>query len=140
MVQSEDYLLACYRYIESNPVRAGLVTHPGDYLWSSYAANANGMGDGLITPHDEYLRLGSASNERQSAYRALFHLATLNTFDDIREATNGNFALGTKAFKLGVAAALGKRVERGKPGRPRSAGSTRQMDFLLAAKKNVVCP
>ena len=45
LTQSEDYVLACYRYIELNPERAGMVRHPRDYRWSSYQANALGKAD-----------------------------------------------------------------------------------------------
>ncbi|MDP3282776.1 MAG: hypothetical protein Q8M57_17335 [Nitrosomonas sp.] len=68
-IQSERYLLACMRYIELNPVRAEMVTRPGEYRWSSYGANALGKEDKLLTPHDEYLALGSTAAGRQEAYR-----------------------------------------------------------------------
>ena len=42
LTQTDDYVLACYRYIELNPVRAAMVRHPRDYRWSSYPANADG--------------------------------------------------------------------------------------------------
>lgn len=45
LVDAENYLLACYRYIELNPVRANMVVHPGDYPWSSYRAHAYGEQD-----------------------------------------------------------------------------------------------
>jgi putative transposase len=54
LVDSEHYLLTCYRYIELNPVRAAKVVAPGEYAWSSYHANAEGQLDRLVHPHDEY--------------------------------------------------------------------------------------
>jgi len=72
LTQSEDYVLACYRYIELNPVRAGMVRRPQDYRWSSYHANGLGRTDALLTPHEEYLRLGRNDQDRREAYRALF--------------------------------------------------------------------
>ena len=66
------YLLGCMRYIEMNPVRAGLATDPRDYRWSSYGANALGVADSLITPHAFYYALGRTAAERQAAYRELF--------------------------------------------------------------------
>jgi putative transposase len=39
LIDSDNYLLKCYRYIELNPVRAGMVNHPGQYPWSSYREN-----------------------------------------------------------------------------------------------------
>jgi hypothetical protein len=58
LAQSDDYVLACYRYIELNPVRAERVRHPREYRWSSYRANAEGKMDELVSPHEEYRRLG----------------------------------------------------------------------------------
>jgi putative transposase len=57
LAQSEEYVLACYRYIELNPVRANMVHRPEDYRWSSYRANALGKRHELIEPHEQYLRL-----------------------------------------------------------------------------------
>ena len=127
LVQSEDYLLACYRYIESNPVRAGICSYPGDYPWSSYKANAEGPCDALLTRHDEYLRLGVTDEERRVAYRALFGKALESSrIREIREAIGGNFALGNDNFKRNISTVLGRRVEPGLPGRP--------------PRENVVCP
>jgi putative transposase len=120
LVQEEAYLLACARYIELNPLRAGMVDHPSDYRWSSYRANAEGERDTLVVPHRLYRVLGSRSETRQAAYRALFRDDPAPAFlADIRRATNGNFALGDRGFQTRVASALGRRVTPGKPGRPR---------------------
>ena len=72
LVQAERYLLEVYRYIELNPVRAGMVPDPADYSWSSYQINALGKSSDLCTPHSEYLGLGSTQCERLKNYRALF--------------------------------------------------------------------
>jgi putative transposase len=71
-VYPRRYLLACMRYIELNPVRAGLVARPDEYRWSSFGANALGFADALLTPHPFYYALGRTPAERQAAYRALF--------------------------------------------------------------------
>lgn len=71
-VEAEDYLLLCQRYIELNPVRAGMVAYPGNYRWSSFNCNAEGRRNSIVTPHEIYLRLGSDAVHRQLAYRALF--------------------------------------------------------------------
>src|SRR5712691_6150381 len=71
-VHARRHLLACMRYIEENPVRAGLAAHPGAYPWSSYRANALGKDDALITPHPHYYSLGRSPDERRAAYAALF--------------------------------------------------------------------
>jgi putative transposase len=71
-VRARRYLLACMRYIELNPVRAGLARDPADYRWSSHRANALGEADALLTPHALYLALGRGAAERCAAYRGGF--------------------------------------------------------------------
>ena len=118
--QAEAYLLACQRYIELNPVRANMVQHPAEYKWSSYQANAQGADTEIIKPHALYKALGADAQTRQVAYRELFRYELdPGTIDQIRTATNGNYALGNDLFKVQIAAALGRRVEAGKAGRPK---------------------
>lgn len=74
-VVARRYLLACMRYIELNPVRAGLVRHPAHYRASSYRANALGEPDALVTPHPVYFALGRDAQARREAYRASFRAA-----------------------------------------------------------------
>jgi putative transposase len=59
LVQADDYLLLCQRYIELSPVRAAIVDDPVHYRWSSYRANALGEADPLLTPHEGCLGLGA---------------------------------------------------------------------------------
>lgn len=119
LVQAEGYLIACYRYIDSNPIRAGLCADAGDYLWSSYHFNGLGLADGDISPHERYQALGITPVLRRQAYIELFKTDPRYwRMDQIRRATNGNFALGDENFKRGLVAKLGRRVEPGKPGRP----------------------
>ena len=120
LTQEEHYLLACQRYIELNPVRAGMVEHPGEYRWSSYRANAQGEENPLLTPHETFLALGGDAESRQAAYRELFrHELEPGMVDRIRAATNGNFALGDDRFAEQIGQMLGRRVVRASPGRPR---------------------
>ena len=72
VVPDEAYCLGCYRYIELNPVRAGLVTNPGQYRWSSFRANALGEKNLTITPHPCWSQLGTTTARRQRAYLELF--------------------------------------------------------------------
>ncbi|MCM8594476.1 transposase [Accumulibacter sp.] len=120
VVQTERYLLVCQRYIELNPVRAGLVTNPADYRWSSYRANALGETSDLLTPHETYLALGADGPNRRSAYRELFRDELgAAIVDEIRKATNGNYALGDASFTNEIVRATGHRATPGTPGRPR---------------------
>ena len=72
IIQQEEYLFTCQRYIEMNPVRAEMVKHPGDYRWSSYRINAKGEKSELISHHLIYQALGNTDSERQMAYGELF--------------------------------------------------------------------
>lgn len=119
LAQSEDYVLACYRYIEMNPVRAGMVARPQDYRWSSHRVNGMGKASRLVSPHTEYLRLGCDEASRMQAYRALFKIHLDGAMaENIRRATNGNYALGCERFQREIEAALGRRARRGQSGRP----------------------
>ena len=110
LVNTEQYLFTCYRYIELNPVRAGMVSNPGAYPWSSYRSNALGTRDPLVTQHAQYNVLGTDARTRRDAYRALFEMelddATLAT---VREATNTEWVLGDKRFCDEIASLLGRR-------------------------------
>lgn len=118
-IQAEAYLLACQRYMELNPVRAGMVAHPAEYRWSSYRANGQGETNPRVHPHPLYLALGTDDAGRQAAYRELFRYELEpGLVDEIRRATNGNFALGNEFFATQVSVALGRRAVPGKPGRP----------------------
>ncbi len=119
IAREEDYVLACYRYIEMNPVRAAMVKHPRHYRWSSYRTNAEGQASNVITPHKHYRALERSEEARREAYRALFKTELdAEVLGDIRAATNGNYALGSQRFHDEVAAMLGRRVSRGRAGRP----------------------
>ena len=103
LLDSEQYLLTCYRYIELNPVRAGMVGHPSQYRWSSYYHNAQGKEDNRITPHKLYQRLGRSQREQQQHYRQLFrqHLSE-RMLTEIREATNQAWVLGNDRFRARI--------------------------------------
>lgn len=112
LIDSASYLLTCMRYIELNPVRAGMVSHPSEYPWSSYHYNAIGQPNELITPHIEYIRLDKAAESRQAAYRQLFkHRIPESGLQEIREATNKAWVLGNDRFKQRIQKQLARRVE-----------------------------
>jgi putative transposase len=120
IVQSERYFLCCSRYIELNPVRAGMVEHPRDYPWSSFAANSNASTSAFVVPHDEYLALGQDQVARAAAYRSMFESEPgSQETEEVRTAINGGFALGDDPFRQTVGNMLGRRAGRGQAGRPR---------------------
>jgi putative transposase len=133
--------LACYRYIDLNPVRAGLATRADEYSWSSFRFNATGETSGLLSPHNEYLRLGGTPAERQAMYRDLIaEVQGPDRLQEIRNATNGGYVLGSAAFRRAMARALGRRVDRGSAGRPARQPAANEQSDLLAPGINEVRP
>jgi putative transposase len=111
LVDAESYLLACYRYIELNPVRAGMVGRPADYPHSSHRANARGEADDVVAPHPLYRALGADAAARQAAYRGLFHQPIgTDVIDDIRSSTNKGWVLGTDRFRKDIQRLLDRRT------------------------------
>jgi len=90
IVNTASYLIACYRYIELNPVRAGIVSHPSLYPWSSYALNTSGEAAcHALSPHAEFVALASTEGGRAAAYKTLLDQDLEPTvIDAIRNATN----------------------------------------------------
>ena len=120
VVDSDRYFLACMRYIEMNPVRAGMVGGPLDYDWSSHRANASGVPGEPLMAHAEYLKLAADPHERGRVYRTLFEtVAGDHELESIRGSLAMNRALGGDGF----IAALSSRIDRNAgvvlPGRPK---------------------
>ena len=98
VIDSERYFFQCSRYIEMNPVRAGLAMRPVDYPWSSYRCNALGAFDGLVTTHPLYRALGDHDGRRRDAYRALFASPLdPDVVEDVRMATRRGTAPAVEA-------------------------------------------
>ena len=115
LVDTDKYFLTCMRYIELNPVRAGMVHHPREYRRSSFRANAETEIDTFLTHHPVYLVLGSNSSMRQNAYRCLFDdEIDDNDLGNIRKAIQFSEPLGTDRFKRQLSNTL--NVARGNIG------------------------
>lgn len=122
LVQDDRYLLTCYRYIELNPVRTGMVAHPAEYPHSSYRHNAMAASDPLITEHEVYRLLGTSDRHRRQIYRRLFEDAIAESeLHSIRETTNACGVLGNERFKDQIEAMINRRVRPGKTGSPKKS-------------------
>lgn len=120
LVDSERYLLACYRYIELNPVRAGMVRHPAEYGWSSYRHNAMDLSEYPIRPHEQWLALGCNGADRRARYQALVAEGLGdNHLEEFRFATRKGLPAGTARFKTEIEEALARRLGNGRRGRPK---------------------
>lgn len=119
LIDEERYLFSCYRYIELNPVRAGMVRLPEHYPWSSYRANALGEHDALLCPHALYLQLGVTDELRQEAYRKLFVDAIeLSDLEGLRGCLQSGTPLGDERFHSQIEQVLQMRVGYMRRGRP----------------------
>ena len=113
LIDSERYFLQCSRYIETNPVRAGLVNSPADYRWSSFSSNAEGQPDPLARLHPVYFALGRSVSARREAYSALFRTPLAPPeLDAIRRATNQGLVLGFDDRRSELERKLGQRLTR----------------------------
>jgi len=120
LVECERYLFTCMRYIELNPVRAGMVVEPAEYPWSSHRDNAGlDRRFAWLVPRIEYCALGIDSAARGKAYRELFHSAIDGSdLEAIRTAVRNDQPVGSPAFLDGLERALGRPVVALPRGRP----------------------
>jgi putative transposase len=122
LVDSDRYVLACYRYIELNPVRAAMVARPADYPWSSYACNAEGKHEARIQPHRAWLDLGPDDASRRAAYRELVLLGVSEEeANDLALHTRQQKPWGGERFRREIESLTGRAVEvrpRGRPAKP----------------------
>ncbi|MCB2218285.1 transposase [Desulfofustis glycolicus] len=99
LVQGGNHVLLCQRYIESNPLRNGLVTDPAEYRWTSYRANRCGERSNVIVPHPDYRHLGTTDDTRQKTYGDLFRDALAPKLEQqITRFTNGCYLFGDESF------------------------------------------
>ncbi len=133
LIDSDNYLLTCSRYIELNPVRAGMVASSEDCAWSSYRRNALGYENPIIKPHPLYLKLGSSRSSRQEAYRALFSVHLDNDMlKQIRESTQKCTVMGNHRFQEEIEKMLKRRVRKYKHGGDRRSQGFRRVSSGLA--------
>ena len=116
-IQTDTYFLACCRYVELNPVRAGMVVEPGDYRWSSYPARAARHAAGMLDEHPAYLALGRNPAECLGRYCDLVRGGTPETeLQLIRQSLQRGQLTGNRQFIDEVEYLTGRRIERRAPG------------------------
>ena len=117
LVDSAPYVIATFRYVERNPVRAGMTASAAEYRWSSHTGNAGQACNELLTPHAEYLALATNDSARHAAYHGLFATGDEAGFlAAIRDATNGGYALIGPGLRATLPDAVRRRMERRPPG------------------------
>ncbi|HWG44720.1 MAG TPA: transposase [Gemmataceae bacterium] len=117
VIQKDDYWLSCGRYIERNPVEAGLVAEPWQYRWSSAACYAWGTADSLVEENPCYQELAVGKVDQQRLWRA-FLVAEDEREDEVRR---GDWAVGDARFRDRMGEVRGRPLRR--RGRPRKSNS-----------------
>ena len=121
-LQAQPYLIAAMVHMDLHPVRAGLVENPADYAWSSHRHYTGRVNDRLISVHPLFWSLGNTPFAREQAYaqRVADGLPTA-VQQVLSESALYGWALGDEDFLAELQKATGRRLSRGKPGRPRNA-------------------
>jgi len=134
VIDSDEYLLTCSRYIELNPVRAAMVKGPGQYKWSSYRANALGKGEiDKLAPHTLYKALGKTPTERQVAYRGLFRThIDHDAVKLIRQNTQQCTVIGKTHFQEEIERMLKRRVMKNSHG-----GDRKSKEFMVGVSSDL---
>lgn len=126
-VQDETYLLRCYRYIELNPVRAGMVADPADFPWSSHRCNGLGQADLLVQPHPRYTAIAAADTRTEIYRRFVLEAIHPDETAAIRLNLQRQHALGNDRFRAAIEQQLGKRAgPAARIGRPPKARAARE--------------
>jgi len=121
VVESERYFLACMAYLDLNPVRAGIVTRPSDYRWSSYGHYAGLRNDPLVTPHPLYWQLANTPFAREAAYAELVSQGLSPAQQEtLRDSVVKGWALGEAAFVSKLQKQVSRRLHRIPAGRPKT--------------------
>jgi len=121
-VQRDNYLLACCRYVEMNPVRANMVSGPRQYRWSSYRERIGMANRGLLDKDNSYLGLADTEAERVERYQAYLKQGSSDKeIAMLRTACARNQLTGNERFVDEIEQRMGLRVEHRGRGRPRTA-------------------
>lgn len=119
LVDTDQYLLACQRYIELNPVRAGIVASPLAYPWSSHRHYATGEPNPLLSAHPTFMALGADDQRRRAHYTGLVAAGiAASELEAVRQHLRKGRPLGSARFQQQVEALLGRRTTPRPRGRP----------------------
>jgi len=120
LVDTDRYVLSCYRYIEMNPVRAGIAATPADYRWSSHACNASGADDAVISAHPAFLALGADPVTRRTTYEALVRESIApQELTELRGHLQQQKVYGSARFQQAIEQMLARSTALRDRGRPR---------------------
>ena len=123
IIQQDRYFLACQRYVEMNPVRAGMVDRPDQYPWSSHRHHLGLEVDSLVSPHNVYWALGNTPFDREIAYRQLFDRVPAISDADLASELVLGHPVAEPGFLDRLEAGTGRQWSARPVGRPRKPSS-----------------
>jgi REP-associated tyrosine transposase len=97
-VESDRYALALMRYINRNPIRAGMVENAGEWRWSGYGFYGNGASNELLTFHPSYLATGATDEKRRASYQEFVN-AVLPSEDRRDPRFSESLYIGSETFE-----------------------------------------
>lgn len=122
VIQDDDHVLTVLRYIEANPLRAGMVESAGDYRWSSFAAHGLGRPDPLLDPLADYEAMAKTPAVRRRRWSAFVHATPPDEeLTAIRRSCSSGLPFGEPAWVEGLSARLGLDLTIRPRGRPRKS-------------------
>ena len=125
LIDSQPFLLACYRYVELKPMLSNLVELPEEYKWSSFNYHTGRKSNKIIVDHPLYLSLGDTQIERADAYSNLFRYQfDKRLYEYIAETVKLGQVLGGDIFKEKIESIANHRVRPLKRGRPKKSISS----------------
>ena len=120
VIQDDNHLLTVLRYIESNPLRAGLVKDLQRYRWTSYAVHGLGQSDDLITPLPGWETLARTERARQTYWRRFVHTPlSERELAALRRAVSSGRPFGSASWVEAMARTLAIDLLPRPRGRPR---------------------
>jgi len=120
VVDTDEYLLACLRYVELNPLRARLASQPADYRWSSYAQRLGLTNDNWLDPDPVTATLAGTLTARRRAYaRFVREGVSTSELKFIRDAVRRNQLTGDHCFVDEIEQRTGLRIKTRGQGRPK---------------------
>jgi putative transposase len=127
LVDPDERLLACMRYVDSHPQRSGIAANAGDFRWSSCAHHLGRRRDPIVIDPACYWALGNTPFEREGAYRSFLDEGVpVAEALAISSATRRGWPIAGDRARLAFAAQLGRDAtprQRGRPPRPAPTGA-----------------
>ncbi len=124
IVQDDEHVLTVLRYIEANPLRAGIVADAGDYRWSSYRVHGLGETSELVSPLVTYDRLSPSRAVRRRKWAEKVHQPLKEALAGaVRRSVETGLPYGDQSWVTRLASKLNLDLTIRPRGRPRKGSN-----------------